>query len=54
VRHEGTVEVRRRIREEADGNIADCPDPSGRIADLAAKNAEKEFVFVLFVVNHYP
>jgi len=40
VRHEGTVEVRGRIREEA-GDIADCPDPSGRIADLTARNTAR-------------
>ena len=38
VRHEATEKGR--FREEA-GDIADCPDASGRIADLAAKNTAR-------------
>jgi hypothetical protein len=38
VRHEGTVKIKGRIREEA-GDIADC---GLRIADLTAKNAARQ------------
>ena len=41
MRHEGGVKARGRIREEAASCIAECPDASGRIADLTAKNAAR-------------
>jgi hypothetical protein len=39
MRHEG--KVKRRIPEAAASRIADCPDASGRIVDLTAKNTAR-------------